>query len=58
MSRGREDDKQDVIEKRFEAYMDNNRDVINFYRKLGVYVEVNGNQDITSVFNDVVKVLK
>jgi len=49
LARRREDDTKEIIEQRFQAYHDNNSDIVQYYKELGVYASVNANQLIPRV---------
>ncbi len=57
LARRREDDTQDVIETRFEDYLSNNIQVVEFYKNSGVYTKINANQMIPRVWKDVLDLL-
>lgn len=49
LSRRREDDTREVIEKRFQAYLQNNSAVVDYYKELGIYASINADQMIPRV---------
>lgn len=54
----RDDDKEATVKKRLEAYHSQTAPLIAYYKKAGVYKEVDGTQHIDKVFADVVAVVK
>ena len=54
----RDDDKEATVKKRLEAYHSQTAPLITYYKKAGVYKEVDGTQQIDKVFADVVAVVK
>jgi adenylate kinase len=54
----RDDDKETTVKKRLEAYHSQTAPLITYYKKAGVYKEVDGTQHIDKVFADVVAVVK
>jgi adenylate kinase len=53
----RNDDKEDVIATRLKTYEDNTYPLRAYFRDLGRYVEVNGNQETNVVFELIKKVI-
>ncbi|HPR40996.1 MAG TPA: adenylate kinase [Candidatus Methanofastidiosa archaeon] len=49
----RDDDKEDVIKQRIEQYEAQTMPLIDYYRKEGKLVTIDGDQDIDEVFNDI-----
>lgn len=54
----RPDDKPEAIKRRLEEFKKETIPVINYYRKQGRLIEINGKQSIEDVFKDILKVLK
>ena len=54
---GRKDDTEDVIKNRLKVYKEQTCPLIDFYRKQGKYVEVNGDCDINDIFCQVSKII-
>ena len=54
----RADDKPEAIKKRLEEFRTEVIPVINYYKKQGKLIEINGQQSIENVFKDILKVLK
>jgi len=52
------DDKPKSIEKRLEEFKKKTIPVINYYKKQGKLIEINGEQPIEKVFQDILKTLK
>ncbi|WP_324735871.1 adenylate kinase [Thermococcus sp. SY098] len=46
----RPDDKPEIVSKRYDVYIKNMRPIIKFYRKQGVYVQINGHGGIEEVW--------
>lgn len=53
----REDDKPETVQKRLTVYHDQTQPLIDYYKKEGALVEVDGTQDMEKVFQDIVKIL-
>lgn len=51
----RDDDKEEVIQKRIEQYEAQTMPLIEYYKKEGILVTINGDQDIDKVFSDIVR---
>ncbi|KUO49127.1 MAG: adenylate kinase [Desulfitibacter sp. BRH_c19] len=49
----RDDDKKDTVENRLKVYLKNTEPLINFYKDKGLLKEINGNQDMGTVFKAV-----
>ena len=49
----RNDDKEDVIANRLKAYEEFTMPLKNYYKKTGLYVEVNGNRDTENVYKSI-----
>ena len=54
----RPDDKLESIKKRLEEYKNQTTKAINYYKKQGRLIEINGEQSIEDVFKDILKKLK
>ncbi len=52
LSRGREDDQEEVVKNRLVVYRDRTQPLIDFYRNRQKLVSVDGNQPMESVTND------
>lgn len=50
----RPDDTVETVENRLAVYESSTKPLIDFYSKLGIYVEVDGRQEINKVFDDIV----
>ncbi len=53
----RDDDKAETVKARLEVYNKQTAPLIKFYNDLGVLVDVNGAQEMSKVFDDIVRVL-
>ncbi len=49
----RNDDKEEVIANRLKAYEEYTMPLKNYYKKMSLYVEVNGNQDTENVYKSI-----
>lgn len=49
LARQREDDTKEVIEQRFQAYLQNNSNIVEYYEQLGIYASIDANQMIPRV---------
>ncbi len=54
----REDDRDDAIRSRLEAYHGQTQPLIDFYSDRGILLKINGNQDIDGVFADIEQFLE
>jgi len=54
----RADDNPEAIKKRLEEFKKETKPAINYYKKQGRLIEINGEQPIENVFRDILKVLK
>lgn len=54
----RDDDKAETVERRIRVYMDQTSPLIEYYRKEGLLVEVDGTQGIADVSKDILKAIK
>ncbi len=50
----RDDDKEETVKKRLEVYHSQTRPLIEYYKKKGLYIRIDGTQDIDKVFADVI----
>ncbi|AIF69250.1 adenylate kinase [Palaeococcus pacificus DY20341] len=46
----REDDKPEIVAKRYDIYIKNMKPIIKFYKKQGIYVKINGNGSVGDVW--------
>ncbi len=53
----RDDDKLEVIEKRLATYVEQTTPVVEFYKKSGKLITINGNQSIDKVYGEIKKAL-
>ena len=54
----RKDDDQSILIHRLALYKKNEQEVLSFYKKINILVEVNGNQSVSAVTNRIEKVIK
>ena len=54
----RNDDKQGVIQSRLDLYRNFTSPLREFYKKSGIYIEVNGNQNTEEVYKEIEKIVK
>ena len=52
-SSGRIDDNLEVIKKRFKTHMEESKPIEEKLKKMGPYIEVNGNNSIDNIFNQI-----
>ncbi len=53
----RKDDEKEVIEYRWLVYKNKSLPVVNYYKKKGILVSVDGNSSVKNVFNEITKKL-
>ncbi len=53
----RDDDKPETVQKRLGVYHDQTQPLIEYFTGKGILVEVDGTQEINTVFEDIVKIL-
>lgn len=53
----RADDNEETMKKRLSVYEDSTRPLIDYYKKIGVYAEIDGRQPIEKVTEELVNVL-
>ncbi len=46
----RDDDREEVVERRYDIYVSNMRPIINFYKRQGLYVRIDGHGSIKEVW--------
>lgn len=54
----RDDDKPETVLKRLNVYHEQTQPLIDFYRRKGVLMEVDGKKDMAEVFDEIVSVLE
>ncbi len=54
----RKDDNPEIIKRRLKIFMKETQPVINYFKKKGLLIEINGEQSINKVFEDILKVIK
>lgn len=50
----RDDDKEETVSKRIEVYTDQTQPLIDYYKKKGILIDIDGLQSIEKVFSDIV----
>ena len=53
----RDDDKPETVKKRLDVYHEQTQPLIDYYNGKNILKEVDGTQDMSDVFNDIVKIL-
>lgn len=53
----RDDDKPETVQKRLTVYHEQTQPLIDYYKKAGVLVSVDGTQDMEQVFESIVRIL-
>lgn len=53
----RDDDREETVKKRVDVYNKQTRPLIDYYSKQGVYVKIDGTQEINKVLSDIVNAL-
>ena len=53
----RSDDTEETVTKRIEVYLEQTEPLTEYYKKKGILVDINGDQDIDKVFSDIVSIL-
>lgn len=54
----RDDDKEETVKKRLEAYHEQTAPLIGYYKKQGVFIDIEGMQNIDKVYTDLLAALK
>jgi len=54
----RDDDKEDVVRRRFKVYKESTEPLINFYKEKGILYTINGERDVDEVFNSIAEILE
>ncbi len=54
----RDDDKPETIEKRYKIYLKSTEPLINFYKKRGNLVEIEGNTEIEKIFSKICDIIE
>jgi adenylate kinase len=54
----RKDDTADVIRERLQVYHKTTKPLIQYYKNLGTYAEVDGEKGVDEIFNSIVEVIK
>lgn len=53
----RDDDREEVVRERYRVYRDRTEPLIEYYRKRGKILDVDGTKNIEEVFNEIVRLL-
>ena len=53
----RADDTEETMKNRLSVYESSTRPLIEYYKNAGLYVEVDGRQEINKVYEDIVELL-
>lgn len=53
----RDDDKAETVQKRLEVYHEQTKPLIDYYTEKGIIKEVDGTQNMNTVFDEIVKIL-
>ncbi len=54
----RDDDKEETIKNRLKVYAEQTAPLVDYYRKKGVLVDIDGTKSINEIFEDILKALK
>ena len=54
----RDDDKPETVKKRLSVYAAQTKPLIDYYKNSNLYIEVDGQQDMDTVFNAIVASLE
>ena len=54
----RADDNPETVQKRLAVYEESTKPLIDYYRNSGLYQEIDGLQDVDTVFADITKALE
>lgn len=54
----RKDDNPEIIKRRLKIFMEETQPVINYFKKKGLLIEINGEQSIEGVFREILRKLK
>lgn len=57
LARGRTDDKQDLIKERLRIYHSETQPVLDYFAKLGILIEVDGEKTVAQIHQDIVQKL-
>ena len=53
----RDDDKPETVKKRLDVYHEQTQPLIDYYKKEGIIMSVDGTQDMSKVFSDIIGIL-
>lgn len=54
----RQDDTEEVFDKRYRAYLETSEELINFYKEKARVFHVDANREVREVFNEITKILE
>lgn len=54
----RADDNEETVSKRIQVYLDETKPLADYYSKVGIIADIDGQQSIDKVFNDIVSALE
>lgn len=54
----RADDNEETVSKRIQVYLDETKPLADYYSKIGIIADINGQQPIDKVFNEIVSALE
>ena len=54
----RTDDNEETVSKRIQVYLDETKPLADYYSKVGIIADIDGQQSIDKVFNDIVSALE
>lgn len=54
----RDDDRPEIIAKRLRIFHDRNRELLDYYRRAGLLIEVPGQGDVETIYQDIVRALR
>ncbi len=54
----RSDDTKEILDKRLETYFENTLPILNFYEKKKILRKINGNRDISLIYDEISSILK
>lgn len=58
LKRGRKDDTPEIIDKRLSLYHKETEPILDFYRKKGILIEIDGERSIEAIFEDMVNIVE
>ena len=54
----KERDNEETVSKRIQVYLDETKPLADYYSKVGIIADIDGQQSIDKVFNDIVSALE